>query len=55
LNEALLSGIESHLDLLERMEIQVEKNGKKSHRYKKKTVFDILKVGFECCTFEIAA
>jgi hypothetical protein len=35
------------------MRIQVEKNGKKSHRYKKKTVFDILKVGYDY-TFEIA-
>jgi hypothetical protein len=47
LQEALLDRIETLLTLLRRMRIQVEKNGKKSHRFKKKTVFDILHVAYE--------
>jgi hypothetical protein len=54
LQEALLKEVNTLIELLVRMRIQVEKNGKKSHRYEKKTVFDILKVGYDY-TFEIAA
>jgi hypothetical protein len=44
LKKALHQGFQLFIFLIERMCGQVEKNGKKSHRYKKKTVFDILGV-----------
>ncbi|WP_256240963.1 hypothetical protein [Bacillus sp. V3B] len=47
IHEALYQGIKFVLFELRRMCVQVEKNGKKSHRYRKKTVFDILGVVYE--------
>jgi hypothetical protein len=45
--EAIVSGRTSILGVLKRIFSQIEKNGKKSHRKKKMTVFDILKVSYE--------
>ncbi|HDR8186293.1 TPA: IS4 family transposase, partial [Bacillus thuringiensis] len=42
--EGLQKGIHELLKVLLRLFYLLEKNGKKSHRYKKKTVFDILGV-----------
>jgi hypothetical protein len=45
--EAILSGRASLLAVLDRIYSQIGKNGKKCHRKKKMTVFDILKVSYE--------
>jgi hypothetical protein len=47
LHQAILEGMDSLLLKIERMFVQVEKNGKKAHRFKKKTPFDILGVVYE--------
>jgi hypothetical protein len=44
--QAILSGSAS-IQAVNRMYSQIEKNGKKCHRRKKMTVFDILKVSYE--------
>ncbi|PLR95793.1 hypothetical protein [Bacillus sp. T33-2] len=45
--EAIISSRTSILEVIKRIYFQIEKNGKKSHRKKKLTVFDILKVSYE--------
>ncbi|OXT14599.1 hypothetical protein B9K06_25530 [Bacillus sp. OG2] len=45
--EAIISSKTSILKILKGIYSQIEKNGKKSHRKKKLTVFDILKVSYE--------
>ncbi|MBM4763085.1 IS4 family transposase [Bacillus sp. B15-48] len=45
--EAIIFSPTSILDILNRIYSQIEKNGKKSHRKKKLTVFDIMKVSYE--------
>lgn len=46
--EGLKKGIHELLKILLRLFYQLEKNGRKSHRYEKKTVFDILGVVYDC-------
>jgi len=45
--EGLQKGIHELLKVLLRLFYLLEKNGRKSHRYKKKTVFDILGVVYD--------
>lgn len=45
--DAIVSSRTSILEVLKRIFSQIEKNGKKSHRKKKMTVFDILKVSYD--------
>jgi hypothetical protein len=40
--------VEDIVQVLQQILQLIEKNGRKSHRYKKKTVFDILGVVYEC-------
>lgn len=47
LQEVLIENKKSLILLLKRRKVQIEKNGKKSHRYNRKTVFDILQVTYE--------
>lgn len=46
--EGLKKGIHELLKILLRLFYQLEKNGRKSHRYEKKTVFNILGVVYNC-------
>ncbi len=45
--DGLQKGIHELLKVLLRLFYLLEKNGRKSHRYKKKTVFDILGVVYD--------
>lgn len=45
--EGLQKGIDELLKILLRLFYLLEKNGRKSHRYEKKTVFDILGVVYD--------
>ncbi|KAA9023799.1 IS4 family transposase [Niallia endozanthoxylica] len=46
LHKAILEGVDAILDPIEIMLDQIEKNGIKSHRYKKKSPFDILCIAY---------
>lgn len=48
LHDALNKEIEDIVQVLQQILQMIEKNGRKSHRYEKKTVFDILGVVYEC-------
>ncbi|NRD80963.1 IS4 family transposase [Bacillus sp. BRMEA1] len=48
LHDALNGHIDDIVHVLQQILQMIEKNGRKSHRYKKKTVFDILGVAYEC-------
>ncbi|RWS38081.1 IS4/IS5 family transposase, partial [Bacillus mycoides] len=55
--EGLQKGIHELLKILLRLFYLLEKNGRKSHRYEKKTVFDILGVVYDCTlsqSFQVA-
>ncbi|MBY7113197.1 IS4 family transposase [Bacillus sp. 17RED48] len=55
--EGLQKGIHELLKVLLRLFYLLEKNGRKSHRYEKKTVFDILGVVYDCTlsqSFQVA-
>ncbi len=47
--------VEDIVQVLQQILQLIEKNGRKSHRYKKKTVFDILGVVYECTQKSCAA
>lgn len=46
--QGLQKGIQELSKIFLRLFNLLEKNGRKSHRYKKKTVFDILGIMYEC-------
>jgi hypothetical protein len=48
LHDALNKDMEDIVQVLQQILQMIEKNGRKSHRYEKKTVFDILGVVYEC-------
>lgn len=50
LHKAMLQNTEHLTKVFLRLYILLEKNGRKSHRYEKKTVFDILGVVYERTT-----
>jgi hypothetical protein len=46
-HQAIQKNTQAYAKILLRLFYQIKKNGRKSHRYKKKTIFDILGVVYE--------